>query len=81
MQLCDVRAQGYCPVYPKIHEEVCFLIAYLGEIADELVDIGDIFQVLGAWGPCNDCPEDLNDDGNVNIDDIFAVLANWGPCP
>ena len=44
------------------------------------VDIDDLFQVLGAWGTCDDCPEDINDDGIVDIDDIFAVLADWGPC-
>ncbi|UCD74514.1 MAG: S8 family serine peptidase [Phycisphaerales bacterium] len=48
---------------------------------DDVVDIDDVFAVLGAWGPCNDCPEDVNGDGVVDIDDIFDVLANWGPCP
>ena len=37
--------------------------------------------VLAAWGPCDDCPEDVNDDGKVNIDDLFAILGAWGPCP
>ena len=44
------------------------------------VDIDDLFAVLSAWGPCNECPEDLDDNGNVDIDDIFEVLAAWGPC-
>ncbi|UCD74087.1 MAG: PQQ-like beta-propeller repeat protein [Phycisphaerales bacterium] len=48
---------------------------------DNIVDIDDLFQVLGMWGTCDDCPEDINDDGLVDIDDIFAVLAEWGPCP
>ena len=48
---------------------------------DGVVDIDDLFQILGAWGTCDDCPEDVNDDGKVDIDDIFAVLAAWGPCP
>ncbi|UCD75654.1 MAG: hypothetical protein JSV91_01810, partial [Phycisphaerales bacterium] len=47
---------------------------------DEVVDIDDLFQVLGAWGPCDACPEDINDSGVVDIDDIFAVLGAWGPC-
>ncbi|UCD75649.1 MAG: M28 family peptidase [Phycisphaerales bacterium] len=47
----------------------------------DVVDIDDLFQVLGAWGTCDDCPEDINDDGLVDIDDIFEVLGNWGPCP
>ncbi|MDY7029160.1 MAG: hypothetical protein SVR04_12740, partial [Spirochaetota bacterium] len=30
----------------------------------------DIFDVLAAWGPCDDCPEDVNFDGVVDIDDL-----------
>ncbi|UCD73826.1 MAG: hypothetical protein JSV91_08500 [Phycisphaerales bacterium] len=45
--------------------------------ADGVVDIDDIFAVLGAWGPCGGCPEDVTGDGLVNIDDIFEVLGNW----
>ncbi|UCD74429.1 MAG: hypothetical protein JSV91_11635 [Phycisphaerales bacterium] len=48
---------------------------------DGIVNIDDLFQVLGAWGTCDDCPEDVNDDGLVDIDDIFDILAAWGPCP
>ncbi|UCD76889.1 MAG: right-handed parallel beta-helix repeat-containing protein [Phycisphaerales bacterium] len=48
---------------------------------DGIVDIDDLFQVLSAWGSCDECPEDINEDGTVDIDDIFAVLASWGPCP
>ncbi|UCD75020.1 MAG: hypothetical protein JSV91_14690 [Phycisphaerales bacterium] len=46
-----------------------------------VVDIDDLFDVLSAWGACEDCPEDINDDEMVNIDDVFEVLGNWGPCP
>ena len=45
-----------------------------------VVDIDDLFQVLGAWGPCEGCVEDINGDGIVDIDDVFEVLAGWGPC-
>ena len=48
---------------------------------DNKVNIDDLFQILGAWGTCDDCPEDINDDGVVDIDDLFEVLAQWGPCP
>ena len=48
---------------------------------DCVVNIEDVFCVLGAWGSCNGCPEDVNCDGSVNIDDLFEVLAHWGPCP
>jgi hypothetical protein len=48
---------------------------------DGKVNIDDLFQILGAWGLCDDCPEDINDDGKVNIDDLFIILGDWGPCP
>ncbi|UCD74173.1 MAG: right-handed parallel beta-helix repeat-containing protein [Phycisphaerales bacterium] len=48
---------------------------------DLIVDIEDLFLVMGAWGACDGCPHDLNDDGKVNIDDLFYVLNHWGPCP
>lgn len=47
---------------------------------DCMVDVDDVFAILGAWGPCPGCPEDVNGDAQVNIDDLFGVLANWGPC-
>ncbi|UCD75238.1 MAG: right-handed parallel beta-helix repeat-containing protein [Phycisphaerales bacterium] len=48
---------------------------------DGKVNIDDLFQILGAWGTCDECPEDLNGDGKVNIDDLFIILGEWGPCP
>ncbi|MHC5113770.1 MAG: hypothetical protein ACYTGP_05020 [Planctomycetota bacterium] len=30
---------------------------------------------------CDDCPEDLNGNGQVDFADILAVIAVWGPCP
>ncbi|UCD76175.1 MAG: hypothetical protein JSV91_04480 [Phycisphaerales bacterium] len=48
---------------------------------DGKVNIDDLFQILGAWGTCDECPEDINDDGKVNIDDLFIILGQWGPCP
>ncbi len=52
---------------------------------DDVVNIDDIFAVLGLWGDCPDpCPPyclgDLTEDCTVNIDDIFAILGMWGPC-
>ena len=46
---------------------------------DGVVDIDDLFEVLGHWGE-GPGQWDVNDDGTVDIDDIFAVLAAWGPC-
>ena len=45
-----------------------------------MVNIDDLFAVLGAWGLSGGVC-DINDDGIVNIDDLFAVLAAWGLCP
>ena len=42
------------------------------------VDINDLLQLLGAWGPCDDCPEDINGDGQVGIADLLELLGNWG---
>ncbi len=52
---------------------------------DYIVNIDDIFAVLGLWGDCPDpcppyCTGDLTEDCTVNIDDIFAILGQWGPC-
>lgn len=47
---------------------------------DYLVDIEDLFIVLGFWGD-GDVPADVNQDGVVDINDIFELLGAWGPCP
>ena len=43
---------------------------------DGVVDIDDIFFILGHWGESGG-PADVNNDGAVDIDDIFFVLAHW----
>ncbi|UCD75383.1 MAG: hypothetical protein JSV91_00390 [Phycisphaerales bacterium] len=48
--------------------------------SDAVVNIDDLFEILGHWGETGGT-YDVNADGTVNIDDIFAVLAAWGPCP
>ncbi len=52
---------------------------------DQMVNIDDIFAILGLWGDCDDpcppyCDGDLTEDCTVNIDDIFAILGLWGEC-
>lgn len=49
-------------------------------------DVGteDLFELLGAWGPCPDpenCPADLTQSGDVGTEDLFELLGAWGPCP
>ncbi len=41
----------------------------------------DLAQVLGTWGPCNDCPAGFNGDGTVRLFDLALLLGAWGPCP
>ncbi len=47
---------------------------------DGVVNIDDIFAILGQWGPCECecCPGDLTGDDTANIDDIFMILGLWG---
>ena len=40
----------------------------------------DLFQLLGAWGPCAGCPEDLDGDDQVASGDLFELLGAWGDC-
>ena len=44
------------------------------------IDGGDLGQLIAAWGPCSECPEDLNDDGVVDGQDLGLFLTLWGPC-
>jgi hypothetical protein len=48
---------------------------------DEVVNVDDLLEVIGAWGPCPGCPTDVNDDGVVNVDDLLGVINGWGACP
>jgi hypothetical protein len=51
----------------------------LGDIdGDGDVDTADLLALLGAWGPCEGCPEDLDGDGVVNTADLLTLLGNWG---
>jgi subtilisin-like proprotein convertase family protein len=31
-----------------------------------------------ATGACVDCPEDIDNDGDVDVDDLIAVILDWG---
>jgi hypothetical protein len=48
---------------------------------DGVVDVGDILQLIGAWGPCGNCDEDLDNNGVVDVADLLDLLSAWGPCP
>ena len=40
-----------------------------------------LLALLAAWGPCENCPEDLDGDDDVDFEDVLLLLAAWGPCP
>ena len=46
-------------------------------MGESLIDPGD----QGTLGPCESCPEDVNDDGVVDGQDVAAVVTHFGPCP
>ena len=41
----------------------------------------DLLGVILAWGACDGCPEDLNNDGVVDVLDLLTVILGWGGCP
>jgi len=54
---------------------------FAGPIAGDIdgdVDAADLLALLAAWGPCEDCPEDINGNGVVNTADLLILLGNWG---
>ena len=54
----------------------------IGDInLDGTVDVMDLLQVIGSWGPCTACPADIDGNGAVDVMDLLEVIANWGPCP
>ena len=65
----------------NVHGDGALGLRYADVNGDGVVDIDDVFAVLGEWGPCPDppaaCPADIDESGAVDIDDLFEVLANW----
>lgn len=49
---------------------------------DGVVGAADLGSLLGSWGPCAGCPQDLaGNDGVVGAADLGTLLGSWGPCP
>ena len=46
---------------------------------DSIVDVGDLLQLLDAWGQSG-VVEDVNYDGIVDVGDLLLVIGHWGPC-
>lgn len=47
---------------------------------DGVVDVSDLLELLGAWGPCPGCNADINSDGVVDVSDLLILLGEWGDC-
>ena len=47
---------------------------------DGVVNGSDLGSIIGAWGPCEGCPQDLDQNGVVNSADLGLFLSLWGPC-
>ena len=52
---------------------------------DETVGVGDLLDLLAAWGSYEPCPpaiaQDLDHDCQVGVGDLLALLGTWGSCP
>ncbi len=47
---------------------------------DEVVNSADLAPILGSFGICEGCDEDLNHDGYVDETDVKILALRWGPC-
>jgi len=49
-----------------------------------VVDVSDLLTLIGNWGLCPECteeiPGDLNYDSIVDVTDLLALIGAWGPC-
>lgn len=69
-----------------VHENIStdFVGTCVGDITcDKRVDVLDMLEIIGHWGPCQggDCrASDLNEDEIVDVLDLLLVLDMWGDC-
>jgi len=51
-------------------------------ISIDLVNVGDLLDLLAKWGPCENngsfCDHDFNEDGKISKIDLEVLLAFWG---
>jgi poly(3-hydroxybutyrate) depolymerase len=51
-------------------------------VADGVITVADILEILGQFGCEINCFADVNEDGAVTVSDVLLVLAVFGePCP
>ncbi len=43
------------------------------------VDLQDAVQIIEAWGPCDDCCEDISQNGMVDVEDLLRVITEIEP--
>ena len=44
---------------------------------DSAVNVDDLLNVLGDFGPCPCCPTDFDGDGVITVDEVLAVIGGW----
>jgi uncharacterized membrane protein len=66
-----VRAYAMIPVAPPCPADLD---------DDGAVAVGDLVQLILAWGPCSGCPEDLDGSGDVGVTDLVQLVTGWGDC-
>ncbi|MCH8822910.1 MAG: hypothetical protein IH984_05305 [Planctomycetes bacterium] len=42
------------------------------------IDLDDLVLLLDNWGPCDECPYDLDGNGIVSTSDLLILFSNWG---
>jgi hypothetical protein len=49
---------------------------------DGVIGVGDLIEVILAWGRCGggECPADIDGDQSVDVVDLVAVISAWGDC-
>ena len=47
---------------------------------DDVTDVSDLLEIVGAWGGTGSSPADINGDGVVGVADLLEVIDGWGPC-
>jgi len=47
---------------------------------DDVTDVSDLLEIVGAWGSTGSSPADINGDGVVGVADLLEVIDGWGPC-
>lgn len=44
---------------------------------DGKLNFRDLFALIRKWGPCRDCPEDLDESGSVDVNDLILFINLW----